>query len=483
MLRLSLLMTSAAFGLAAPVLAQDSDIAPPTLAKPSTTAAPAVVQDSAVAPPTVAKSSATEAPALPEDADVVPIAVAKPSATAAPAPVPDSDVGPFYAAHPGTLVWLRDINTRFAAAKLVEILKRAPVDGLAQGPQLAASVEAAIASGTPADDQIISTAWVRYVQALKRPVQNISFGDPTLQLQPPTPSAILSDALAAPSLATQIDTISNVNPFYASLRDDALADNRQDDPHVKATLDRLRLVPGKGRAILVDAANAQLMMLEDGKVVDTMKVIVGKPDFQTPLLAGKIWYVTFNPYWHIPQDVAKRKVAPIVLKRGIAYLKAARYQTVAAFGGDKEEPIDPKSVDWKKVAAGDVEVHIRQLTGPYNMMGKMKFGFVNDDGIFLHDTPHKDLFEKDKRNLSLGCVRVEHPEKLAEWLFGREPPVPNDDAEQNVRIGSDGVPIYISYLTARPDGASIAFADDVYKLDGESSGGKSLATASASASR
>ena len=82
------------------------------------------------------------------------------------------------------------------------------------------------------------------------------------------------------------------------------------------------------------------MELEDGKIVDTMKVIVGKADFPTPLLAGKIWYVTLNPYWHIPHDVAKRKVAPIVLKRGVAYLKAARYQTVASFRPCKEEPID-----------------------------------------------------------------------------------------------------------------------------------------------
>ncbi|HEV8406389.1 MAG TPA: L,D-transpeptidase family protein, partial [Sphingomicrobium sp.] len=406
------------------------------------------------------------APALAQDADVAPLAAPKPAPAPAPSPVVDSDVAPFYAAHPGTLVWLRDLNSRVAAAKLVDILKHAKIDGLAQGPALASSVEAAIASGTPADDQIISTAWVRYVQALKRPVQNIGFGDPTLQLQPPSASAILSDALLAPSLALEIDAVANVNPLYSSLRDDAVAGGQEDDPRVRATLDRLRLIPAKGRAILVDVANAELMMLDDGKVVDTMKVIVGKPDFPTPLLAGKIWYVTFNPYWHIPQDVAKRKVAPIVLKRGVAYLKAARYQTVAAFGGDKEEPIDPTKINWKGVAAGDVEVHIRQLTGPYNMMGKMKFGFVNDDGIFLHDTPHKDLFEKDKRNLSLGCVRVEHPEKLAEWLFGHEPPVPGDDAEQNVRIGDDGVPIFISYLTARVEGTSIAFADDVYKLDG-----------------
>jgi murein L,D-transpeptidase YcbB/YkuD len=404
-----------------------------------------------------------------QDADVAPAAVAAPVAAPAPAPVAASDVQPFYAAHPGTLVWLRDLDSRAAATRLVDILKRAPIDGLVQGPALASSVEAALASGTAADDAIISTAWVRYVQALKAPVTNVSYGDPALQLQAPSASAILSATLAAPSLAVHLDQVSNVNPLYAALRGDAIAQGQQDDPHVRASLDRLRLLPATGRVILVDVANQQLMMLEDGQAVDTMKVIVGKEKAQTPLLAGTIHYVTFNPYWHIPQDVAKRVVAPLVLKRGVAYLKAAKYQAVAAFGGDKEEPIDPTSIDWKAVAAGTVEANIRQLSGPQNMMGKMKFGFVNDYGIFLHDTPHKNLFAKAKRNLSLGCVRLEHPERLAQWLLGREPTPPGDGSEQNVLIDTPdhrGVPVYITYLTARPDGDQLAFAPDVYKLDG-----------------
>jgi len=408
------------------------------------------------------------APVQAQDADVAP---ARPSVplVATPAPMAaESDVAPFYAAHPGTMVWLRDADSRAAASKLAETLKHAPIDGLANGPALASSVEAALTSGTAADDQAISTAWVRYVQALQRPVGGVSYGDRTLQLQPQPATAILSDALAAPSLSAYVDRQSGVNPLYAALRNDAIAGGQQDDPYVRATLDRLRLVPGKGRAILVDVANAQLMMLSDGQVVDTMKVIVGKPDFPTPLLAGKIWYVTFNPYWHIPQDVAKRKVAPIVLKRGVAYLKAAKYQTVAAFGGEKEQPIDPTTIDWKAVADGTVEVNIRQASGPQNMMGKMKFGFVNDYGIFLHDTPHKDLFDKSKRNLSLGCIRVEHPERLATWLLGHDAVAPDDGSEENVRI-DQGVPVYVSYLTARPDGSAIAFADDVYKLDGAKS--------------
>jgi murein L,D-transpeptidase YcbB/YkuD len=422
-------------------------------------------------------------------ADVAPAPLAAPAPVALPAPVANTDVQTFYAAHPGTLVWLRDADTRAAAARLVEILKRAPIDGLVQGPALAASVEAALASGTPADDATVSIAWVRYVDALKAPVAEVGYGDPALALKRPAASAILSTALAAPSLVVHLDQVASVNPLYAALRGDAIAQGREDDPHVRASLDRLRLVPATGRAVLVDVANQQMMMLEDGVAVDTMKVIVGKEKAQTPLLAGTIHYVTFNPYWHIPQDVAKRVVAPLVLKRGVAYLKAAKYQAVAAFGGDKEEPIDPTTIDWKAVAAGTVEANIRQLSGPNNMMGKMKFGFVNDQGIFLHDTPHKNLFAKAKRNLSLGCVRLEHPERLAQWLLGREPTPPGDGSEQNVLIDTPdhrGVPVYITYLTARPDGDQLAFAPDVYGLDApDAAPDKMLATASAptSASR
>jgi murein L,D-transpeptidase YcbB/YkuD len=396
--------------------------------------------------------------AVPLSAQTVPAAT--PSALAVAPSAPATPIDLFYVARNEAPIWLKDDSSRAAAQAFAGILRNAAIDGLSDGPELAARVDAAIAAN---DDKAISTAWVRYVDALKAPVQSVSYGDPELQLKAPPPGAILAQAVRAPSLADYVTQTAAVNPFYAAIRDAALKSGSTDDPHVRATLDRLRLVPAKGRAILVDVANAELMMLEDGQVVDRMKVVVGKPTFETPLLAGTIHYVTFNPYWHIPMDVARRKVAPIVLKRGVAYLKAARYQTVAAFGKG-EDPIDPTTVDWKAVAAGTADVHIRQLSGPQNMMGKMKFGFVNDYGIFLHDTPHKDFFAKAKRNLSLGCVRVEHPERLAQWLLGRDPVAPGDDSEQNVQM-DQGVPIYISSLTARTDGDKLVFADDVYGLD------------------
>lgn len=397
----------------------------------------------------------TEAPA--------PIATA-PAASVPPTASIDPAADAYFAAHPGPL-WLRDDDGRSAAATLAARLKDAAIEGLPNAPDLGAQVEAAVSRGQPADEKIIASAWLAYVKALNRPVDHVGYGETTLQMTLPASGYLLEQAGKATSLSAFVNHTTALNPFYQALRSNAVKQSLTNDARVKASLDRLRLIPARGRALLVDVANAELLMLEDGQVADRMKVIVGKPDFQTPLLAGKIYYVTFNPYWHIPQDVARRKVAPIVLKRGTSYLKAARYETVAAFGGDQEQPVDPSSVDWKAVAAGDVDAHIRQLAGPGNMMGAMKFGFVNDDGIYLHDTPHKELFAKAKRTLSLGCVRVEQPQRLAAWLLGRDAAPPNDGVEQLVQLDA-GVPIYILYLTARPDGDGVAFADDVYHLDG-----------------
>jgi murein L,D-transpeptidase YcbB/YkuD len=368
----------------------------------------------------------------------------------------------FYVARNGASIWLKDEAGRTAAHGFAEVLRNAALDGLADGPELAAKVEAAIAAN---DDKAISSAWVRYVQVLNGPVQGVAFGDAALVPKTPSPGAILAQAANALSLSAHVQEVSSVNPLYAQLREEAVKAGEPPDPRVRATLDRLRLIPARGKAILVDIPAAKLLMMEDGKVVDTMKVIVGRPSGATPIIASTINYVTFNPVWHIPQDIARVRVAPVVIKRGVGYLKLARYQTVEAFGGEKETPIDPTTIDWKAVVEGKAEVHVRQLSGPQNMMGKVKFGFVNDYGVFLHDTPDKKKFDKPRRFLSHGCIRLERPDALASWLLGADAPAPSGEPEELVRV-KDGVPIYLSYLTAQPgtDG-TIAFADDVYGLD------------------
>lgn len=376
----------------------------------------------------------------------------------------------------GTPIWLRDDAGRQAAAKVAEILDRAPIDGLAEGPVMAAMVRAAIAGGTLENDAAISLSWLKYLRALKAPVTGIEFGDKALMPTVPTTKDALTELLAAPSMLSHVTKVSAVNPLYSAIREQAVASGSGSDPRVRASLERLRLVPATGKAILVDVATARLWMLENGQPVDSMKVIVGKTTSPTPLIASTIHYVTFNPYWHILDEVARRTVAPTVLKRGISYLKAAKYDLVASWANP--EPVDPTTIDWKAVAAGTDHVFIRQKPGANNMMGAMKFSFDNAEGIFLHDTPHRQLFAKDRRTFSLGCVRLERADRLAQWLLARDAVPPTDAPELHVQIDK-GVPVYLTYLTANVEQGRIAFASDVYKLDTAPSSGSATTTASA----
>ena len=205
-------------------------------------------------------------------------------------------------------------------------------------------------------------------------------------------------------------------------------------------------IPLHGRYVLVDAASARLYMIDDGRVQDSMRVIVGKPDTPTPELKSVINYETLNPYWHVTPDLAKTVIAPRVLQQGDAYLVQQGYQILSAFGPDARI-LSPDTVDWKAVAAGDVQVYVRQLPGPANSLGHYKFELPNGDGIYLHDTPRKELFAQDERNLSHGCVRLEDAPRLARWLLGKDPPAASTP-EENIPLPQP-VPIGISYLDPR----------------------------------
>ncbi len=431
--------------------------------------------------PALALQSAPIIDAAPEPVTAltpVPLTPA-PIQPSSPAPTVDAN----YSTRGNAPLWFRDAASLEAAKLLPAILRRGQVEGFANASELARDVEDAIARAeTPqppapspkkgtiaappanpflAEEKILSTAWVRYVRALHGPQSEMSFGDRALMPKAPLPDRILHEALKAPSLAQHLLAVSNVNPVYAKLREMAWSKVRPDpqlqlvsasavEQPVLTNLRRARLLPAKGRFLVVNLATAKLWMYEDGRAADSMKVVIGKADTPTPMLAGTIHYATFNPYWNIPTDVARRVVAPLVIKRGVAYLKAARYE-VASDWTDEATVVDPTTIDWKSVADGTTRVRIRQLPGAANMMGAIKFGFLNDHGIYLHDTPAKQLFAKAKRAYSLGCVRVEDAPRLARWLFGKVPPLPSDVPEQHVKLASP-VPIYLTHLTL-PDEA------------------------------
>jgi murein L,D-transpeptidase YcbB/YkuD len=204
-------------------------------------------------------------------------------------------------------------------------------------------------------------------------------------------------------------------------------------------------------------------MYEDGRPVDSMKVVVGKPDLQTPMMAGFVRAAVLNPYWNIPDDLVRNTIAANVLDKGLGYLRSGRYEVFSDW--QAREKVDPSTVDWPAVHEGLSRVHVRQLPGGDNFMGKVKFVFPNAQGIFMHDTPDKHLLREDVRQLSSGCVRLEDAARMHRWLMGEPLPARVREAEQVVPL-PEMVPVYITYLTAMPQGETIAFHSDPYGRDG-----------------
>lgn len=205
-------------------------------------------------------------------------------------------------------------------------------------------------------------------------------------------------------------------------------------------------IPLHGPYVLVDANSARLYMIRDGHVQDSMKVIVGKPETPTPQLKSAIYDETLNPYWHVTADLTRTLIAANVLKQGPSYLTQQGYEVVSAYTEDARV-IPADSVDWKAVAAGNAQVYVRQRPGPANSLGRFKFELSYGDGIYLHDTPKKELFAQERRDLSHGCVRLEDAQRLARWLLGKDPPAASAP-EEKIPLPRP-VPVTISYLDPR----------------------------------
>lgn len=230
---------------------------------------------------------------------------------------------------------------------------------------------------------------------------------------------------------------------------------------------RLRAAPANPgrRHVRVNVATQTLTTYENGKPVDTMRVVVGARDQQTPAMAGLIRYAVLNPYWNIPPDLVRTGIATDALRRGPAALEARKLEVLSDWGLEASL-IDPRRVDWRAVATGERILRVRQKPGPHNMMGAVKYMLPNRLGIYLHDTPDRSAFQRTPRTLSAGCVRLEDAAGFGRWLFGT-----SLDALQPVgpehRVDlPDPVPVYILYLTAEPrPGGGLLFHEDVYGRD------------------
>ena len=270
-----------------------------------------------------------------------------------------------------------------------------------------------------------------------------------------------------------------VKDFQAvhGLKDDGIAGsgtiealNRGADYYEKLiiiNMERAKRLPApeeQPKYVLVDEGDARLSMWQNGRKVDEMKVVVGKSESATPMMAAYIKYVSANPYWNVPPDLVRNLIGPRIVAQGVSYLTDREYQVMTDYTEDAKV-LDPNDVDWRAVVAGTKEVALRRLPSPANSMGMMKFMLPNYFGIYLHDSPEKEHFTKNELWISNGCVRLEDYKRLARFLFdGVVPQGRNPKVEEEIDLPAP-IPVYMTYLTVQPTADGVQFLEDHYGRD------------------
>jgi L,D-transpeptidase YcbB len=386
------------------------------------------------------------------------------------------ELRPFYAARQFRPLWLNDFGRPSGAASmLMHHLRTAQFDGVSARKLGFDKVARLVDRARRGDEDDIakaevalSAAYAAYVRAMRgTDHEAMIYESAALAPVVPTARAALEAATGARDLEQYVAEMRWMHPLYAPMRE-AMEDPRFSENQrrqIWTNLARIRAIPAipQGRHILVDTASARLWMYEDGRPVDSMRVVVGKPELQTPMMAGFVRQAILNPYWHVPDDLVRNNISANVLDKGVGYLRTGGYQVFPDWSA--RAPLDPATVDWQAVHEGRSKVHVRQLPGGDNFMGKVKFVFPNAQGIYLHDTPDKHLLREDVRQLSSGCIRLEDAARMHRWLMGAPLPSRLREAEQSVAL-PEMVPIYVTYLTAMPEGTAIAFHTDPYGRDG-----------------
>ncbi|HAU5605476.1 L,D-transpeptidase [Citrobacter koseri] len=235
-------------------------------------------------------------------------------------------------------------------------------------------------------------------------------------------------------------------------------------------IQRLRLLPGElSTGIMVNIPAYSLVYYQNGNQVLASRVIVGRPDRKTPMMSSALNNVVVNPPWNVPPTLARKDILPKVWNDP-GYLERHGYTVMR--GWNSKETINPWQVDWSTITPSNLPFRFQQAPGAHNSLGRYKFNMPSSDAIYLHDTPNHNLFQKDTRALSSGCVRVNKASELANMLL-------QDAGWNDMRISDalkqgdtryvnirQNIPVNLYYLTAfvGADGRT-QYRTDIYNYD------------------
>ena len=247
---------------------------------------------------------------------------------------------------------------------------------------------------------------------------------------------------------------------------------------VEVNMERLRWLPRdiESRHVFINLATSEFQAFENGAKPFDFKTVVGQPFRRTPSMRDTITFVNLNPFWTIPRSITIKDKLP-VLKQDYRYLE--RHNMVLISEATDRE-VDPATVNWAQMSPQNFPYYIRQLPGPDNALGVVKFPLQNPWAIYLHDTNEKNLFQEGKRHRSSGCIRLEEPLEFAAYLLADQQGwslsqiqnfVPMSVGQRAGQLDKRvtlkrAMPVYMMYLTVEKSSDGVLrFVEDVYGQD------------------
>jgi murein L,D-transpeptidase YcbB/YkuD len=395
----------------------------------------------------------------------------------------------FYASRQYLPAWVDGDGTTPQWKDLVEQLKYSQRHGLSPASYGVAEFEqlrAASQSKTrgtvfplarvPEHDARMTYAYLRYAADLLGWTRSAKQVHPNWLTTPKEEdlAARLTDAVTNNRVRDTLEELAPIHTQYKGLQAALVREQQMPTGHeaqIRMNLERWRWAPrdlGK-RYVLVNVPAYQMQVMEGDDPVLAMRVIVGDPKHQTPLFSDKMTYVVFSPYWNIPPDILRNETLPRV-QRDPGYLERNNIEVVGTSGSDA---IEASAIDWSDEDETR-SLRFRQAPGSENALGLVKFIFPNHFNVYLHDTPGDALFNKETRALSHGCIRLDDPVGLAEyvmkddttWDAQRINAAMHAGREQAVTL-KHKLPVHIGYWTAwvEADGKTVTYTQDPYGID------------------
>ena len=365
----------------------------------------------------------------------------------------------FYKQNGYQLAWSDGTHLRATMDGLISAVRAADEDGLDPADYHVDELDAARRAPLDADSAVAldlraTYTYLRYAADLR-----LGTIDPE-DLNPewhPAPRTLyernaLKEGLDSNNIGESLARIAPHAPQYLGLKHQLVLARQKQDPalveQIAMNMERWRWLPDDlgSRYLLVNIPAFRLDAIENGKSVLDMKVVTGKKASPTPVLADRMTTVVFSPYWNIPQDIVHKEILPKVAK-------------------------DPDYLAKNHMEADD-KGNYRQLPGKGNSLGQVKFLFPNHFNVYLHDTPAQSLFERVERDFSHGCVRLDEPFRLAQYVLRDQPEWTDDKIKAAMAAGTEHsvalkqpLPIYLAYFTAWENNGALETVPDVYGID------------------